>query len=103
MLFYLTTSSISEYLNDSNLRLPLFSLQSLTSFNLGLSVLLETDGLDGNKASGLGRLELSDLVHGALAGIVELACLRGSSKNVHHSLIAEATNCSADILLGSND
>lgn len=70
---------------------------------LGLSVLLEADGLDGDKAGGVGWLEGADLVHGGLGGVVQLLGLRGAAEDVEVAPVDAAANLSVDVLLGGDD
>ena len=71
--------------------------------SLGLSVLLETDSLDGDEAGGVGWLEGTDLVHGGLGGIVQLLSLGGAAENVEVALVDAATDLSVHVLLGGDD
>ena len=79
------------------------SLQALVVLGLGLSVLLETDSLDGDEAGGVGWLEGTDLVHGGLRGIVQLLGLGGAAEDVEVALVDAAADLSVDVLLGGDD
>ena len=70
---------------------------------LGLSVLLEADGLDGDEAGGVGWLEGTDLVHGGLRGIVQLLGLGGAAEDVEVALVDAAADLSVNVLLGGDD
>jgi hypothetical protein len=78
-------------------------LQTLTLLQLGVSVLLETDGLDGDESSGVLGSESSDLVHGGLGHVVELLGLGGTSENLEVTLVDTAADGSVDGLLGGAD
>lgn len=77
--------------------------QALSSILTGPSVLLETDGLDLDEAGGGRWLEVSDLVHGGLGGIVELLGVGPAAENDEVTLVSTASDGSVDVLLGCGD
>lgn len=79
------------------------NLQSLASGGLHLTVLLETNGRHVDEASGLGGGEVTNLVHGGLAHVVELLCLGGATENGDGALVGAAADLAVDGLLGSGD
>lgn len=70
---------------------------------LGLSVLLETDSLNGDEAGSVGWLKGTNLVHGGLRGIVQLLGLGGATEDVEVALVDAAADLSVDVLLGGDD
>lgn len=78
-------------------------LQSLTSGGLHLTVLLETNGRHGDEPSGLGGGEVTNLIHGGLAHVVELLCLGGATEDGNGALVGAAADLAVDGLLGSGD
>ena len=79
------------------------NLQSLTSSGLHLAVLLETDGRHVDEASGLSGGEVTDLVHGGLAHVVQLLGLGRTAENGNGTLVGAAADLAVDGLLGSGD
>lgn len=79
------------------------NLQSLASGSLHLAVLLETNGRHGDEASGLGGGEVTNLIHGGLAHVVELLCLGGTTEDGNGALVGAAADLAVDGLLGSGD
>lgn len=77
--------------------------QALASILSGLSIFLETDGLDFDEAGGGRRFEVSDLVHGGLGSVVELLGVGPASENNEVTLVNTASDSSVDVLLGSSD
>jgi hypothetical protein len=78
-------------------------LQTLTSGGLHLAVLLEADGRNVDKAGGLGGGEVTDLVHGGLAHVVQLLSLGGTAENGNGTLVCAAADLAVDGLLRSGD
>lgn len=79
------------------------NLQPLASGGLHLTVLLKTDGRHVDEASGLGGGEVTNLIHGGLAHVVELLCLGGATENGNGALVGTAADLAVDGLLGSGD
>lgn len=79
------------------------NLHSLASGGLHLAVLLETNGRDGDETGGLGGREVTNLVHGGLAHVVELLGLGGAAENGDGALVSTAADLAVDGLLGSSD
>lgn len=78
-------------------------LQLLASGGLHLAVLLETDGRHVDEASGLSGGEVTDLVHGRLAHVVQLLGLGGTTEDGNETLVGAAADLAVDGLLGSGD
>lgn len=78
-------------------------LELLASINLGLAVLLDSNGVDGDETGGVSGVKVGELVHGGLGGIVELLGLGGSAKDVHATLVESASDLTVDGLLGRSD
>lgn len=78
-------------------------LQLLASGGLHLAVLLETDGRHVDEASGLSGGEVTDLVHGGLAHVVQLLGLGGTTEDGNETLVGAAADLAVDGLLGSGD
>lgn len=79
------------------------NLQSLASGGLHQTVLLETNGRHADETSGLGRGEVTDLIHGGLAHVVELLSLGGATEDGNGTLVSTAADLAVDRLLGSGD
>lgn len=78
-------------------------LQLLASGGLHLAVLLKTDGRHVDEAGGLGRREVTDLIHGGFTHVVQLLSLGGTTENGHGTLVCAAADLAVDGLLGSGD
>ena len=61
--------------------------EGLTILDLLLAVLLETDSLDGNEASGVHGRESFEGVHGSILLGVQVGSVAGSAENVGVALV----------------
>jgi hypothetical protein len=75
----------------------------LALFQLHLAIFLETDSLDADKAGGIDRFKSANLIHGALAGIIQLLRVAASTENIEASFIQSAANDSIDASLRGDD
>ncbi len=81
----------------------LASDQVLALFLLLLAELLEADSLDLDEAAGFDGLEVTDLVHGALSGIVQVLCLAAPSEDDAVALVQPHSDRAVDVFLGLDD
>jgi hypothetical protein len=78
--------------------------KGLAVLDLPLSVLLETDSLDGDKARGVLRSPVHvEGVHAALVGGVEVGGLAGTSDDVGAALVGNEADLTLDLALGELD
>lgn len=80
-----------------------FHLQPLASSSLHLAVLLQTDSRDGDEAGGLGRREVTNLVHAGLGHVVQLLGLGRTAEDGDAALVGPAADLAVDGLLGGGD
>lgn len=77
--------------------------QTLASLLLGVAVLLDTDGIDHDEASGVAWCKVANLVHGALAGVVQLLRVGPAADAAEHALEYTAAHATIDLLLRRHD
>lgn len=65
--------------------------------------LFDPNSLDRDEPSSILGLEASNLVHGALAHVIQLGGLAAAAKDLERSLIHPAANLTIDCLLAGND
>lgn len=80
-----------------------FVLQPLTSSRLHLAVLLQTDSRHGDESSGLGRREVTNLIHTGLRHVIQLLGLGRTAKNGGAALVSTAADLAVDALLRGGD
>lgn len=80
-----------------------FLLHLLASLGHLAAVLLEADGLDGDEAGGVLGAEVTNLVHGGFAHVVQLLGVGPAAENRVLSLVAATTDGTVDDVLGSLD
>ena len=68
-----------------------------------LAELLQPDGVHADEASGALGSKVSDLVHGALALVVELLGVGPAADDAEHALVSAAADRTVDALLGGDD
>lgn len=78
-------------------------LQPLTSSRLHLAVLLETDSRHGDEASGLGRREVTNLIHAGLGHVIQLLGFGRPTEDGHTALVGAAADLAVDALLRGSD
>lgn len=77
--------------------------QGLAMLDLGRAVLLQTDGLDGNEATGVLRAEALESIHASLLLTVQVAVGGRAGKDVSCSLVHHHVDCAIHVLLAVDD
>lgn len=75
----------------------------LALLGLHVAVLLQTDGHDADEAGGVAGLKVANLVHAALAHVVQLLGLGPAAEDAEGALVGTAADLAVDVLLGGDD
>ena len=79
------------------------SSQGFAVLDLGSTVLLQSDSLNGNESTGILRAEAFKGVHAGLFLAVQVALGRGPGKDVSCSLVDHHVHCTVNVLLAEMD
>lgn len=71
--------------------------------DLGSTILLQSNSLNGNKSTGVLRAEAFKGVHAGLFLTVQVALRRGPGKDVSCSLVDHHVYCAMNVLLAEQD
>lgn len=77
--------------------------QTFTTFLLGLSIFLQADGINTDETSGVLRGEVTNLIHGALNGIIQVGRVGPAPKDTERALVSPAAHGAIYIFLRGND
>lgn len=78
-------------------------LHLLTSLLLHLTILLQPNRRNSNKARRLSRREVTNLIHARLGHVIQLLGLRVAAQNGHAALVRTAADLAVNRLLGGRD